>query len=110
MTTRSKKYEMASMRQAEERAETVVLEPIMRVVVTAPKEYLGSVLGDISSRRGDVVKVQDEGGDKRVICRVPLAALPAYATAIRSLTSGRGEYTMEPEGYEPVPRELIEEN
>ncbi|MCZ6794275.1 MAG: elongation factor G, partial [Planctomycetota bacterium] len=69
-----------AMRQAEERAETVVLEPIMRVVVTAPKEYLGSVLGDISSRRGDVVEVQDEGGDKRVICRVPLAALPAYAT------------------------------
>ena len=96
-----------AMRMAEEQGGTIVLEPIMRVVVTTPEVYLGPVIGDLNSRRGSVVHIDDEGQDKQIVSRVPLAELAAYATTLRSLTSGRGTYTMEPEGYEPVPESLV---
>ena len=99
---------VGAMREAEEKCGTVILEPIMRVVVTAPEDYLGAVLGDLNSRRASVSQIVDEGGDKQVSARVPLAEISKYATTLRSLTSGRGDYSMEPDGYEPVPRHIAE--
>ncbi|MBN1442384.1 MAG: elongation factor G, partial [Planctomycetes bacterium] len=97
-----------AMRQAEERAGLRLLEPIMRVVVTAVEEHTGAVVGDISSRRGTVTSIDDEGRDKRVSARIPLSELAAYATSLRNITSGRGSYTMEPAGYEEVPPQILE--
>ena len=86
----------------------VLLEPIMKIVVTTPEDYLGSVIGDLNSRSGVVEQITDEGLEKQVQARVPLRTLPAYATTLRSITSGRGNYSMEPEGYQAVPREIAE--
>jgi len=94
-------------RTAEERCGLVLLEPIMRVVVTTPEEYLGAVIGDLNSRSGVVSSIEDEGLDKQVTAFVPLRLLPAYATTLRSVTSGRGNYSMEPEGYQPVPADVV---
>jgi elongation factor G len=99
---------LQAARDAEERCGTVLLEPIMRVVVTAPQDCLGAVIGDLNSRGGIIEEINDEGLEKRVEARVPLRALPAYATTLRSITSGRGSYSMEPAGYEPVPHDLVE--
>ena len=98
-----------AMRAAEEKCALQMLEPIMRVVVTTPEEYLGSVIGDLNSRQGVVDSIEDEGLDKQVTARVPLRTLPAYATTLRSVTSGRGNYSMEPEGYQPVSPDLVKE-
>ena len=95
-------------RMAEEKCKVLLLEPIMRVDVTVPDDNLGSVLGDLNSRRGWVNNVGSEGHDKTVEAHVPLAELAEYSTTLRSITSGRGNYTMEPEGYQPVPRSIIE--
>jgi elongation factor G len=95
-------------RMAEEQCKTVLLEPIMRVDVTVPDDYLGPVLGDVNSRRGVIQDVGSEGADKVISARVPLAELAAYSTTLRSITSGRGNYTMEPEGYQPVPQSILE--
>jgi elongation factor G len=95
-------------RMAEEKCKVLLLEPIMRVEVTVPDDYLGSVLGDLNSRRGLVNNVGSEGNDKSVEAHVPLAELAAYSTTLRSITSGRGNYTMEPQGYQPVPRSVLE--
>jgi elongation factor G len=95
-------------RMAEEKCKVVLLEPIMRVEVTVPDDYLGGVLGDLNSRRGLVANVGVEGLDQIVEAHVPLSELAAYSTTLRSITSGRGNYTMEPEGYQPVPRSIIE--
>ena len=95
-------------RMAEEQCKAILLEPIMRVEVTVPDDYLGGVLGDINSRRGLVLDVGNEGQDKVIVSRVPLAELAAYSTTLRSITSGRGNYTMEPEGYQIVPQGVLE--
>ena len=95
-------------RMAEEECGTILLEPIMCLAVTVPDEHLGSVLGDLNSRRGAIADVRAEGQDRLVTAKVPLAELSAYATTLRSLTSGRGDYSMEPHGYQPVPRETLE--
>jgi elongation factor G len=95
-------------RMAEEQCKPVMLEPIMRVEVTVPDDYLGSVLGDINSRRGLIVDVGAEGQDKLIVARVPLAELAAYSTTLRSITSGRGNYSMEPEGYQVLPQSVLE--
>ncbi|HVR74146.1 MAG TPA: elongation factor G [Planctomycetota bacterium] len=95
-------------RMAEDECKVLLLEPVMQVEVTVPDDYLGSVLGDINSRRGMIVNVGEEGQDKQVVARVPLAELSAYATTLRSITSGRGNYTMEPEGYQVVPQSILE--
>jgi elongation factor G len=73
-----------------------------------PEDYLGVVLGDINSRRGIVAEMTDSNGGKVVSCRVPLAELSAYSTTLRSITSGRGDYSMEPDGYQAVPQSILE--
>jgi elongation factor G len=97
-----------SARMAEEQCGTLLLEPIMRVEITVPEEYLGPVLGDVNSRRGVIEELADSGGVKLVRVRIPLAELSAYSTTLRSITSGRGDYSMEPSGYQEVPRSLAE--
>ena len=76
--------------------------------VTVPDEYLSPVLGDVNSRREMIEEVSNEDQDKLIAARVPLAELSAYSTTLRSITSGRGNYSMEPEGYQVVPQSIIE--
>lgn len=95
-----------SAREAEESCGLTLLEPVMRVVVTTPEDYLGSVIGDLNSRAGIIAQIGDEGQDKQVEARVPLRNLSAYATGLRSLTSGRGNYSMEPDGYQVVSEDV----
>ena len=98
-----------SAREAEESCGLTLLEPVMRVVVTTPEDYLGAVIGDLNSRAGIIAQIGDEGKDKQVEARVPLRNLSAYATGLRSLTSGRGDYSMEPDGYQVVSEEVAAE-
>ena len=87
---------------------TVLLEPIMKIEVEAPENYTGDVIGDLSSRRGmveDMINKPD--GINSVRGRVPLAEMFQYSTRLRSLTQGRGHYTMEPDSYQPVPESLV---
>lgn len=86
----------------------VLLEPIMKVEVTMPEEYMGDVIGDINSRRGRIEGMDDLGGGKIVRGYVPLAEMFGYATDLRSRTQGRGNYSMFFEKYEPVPKNIQE--
>ena len=95
-------------KEAMAKAEPVLLEPIMRVEVTMPEEYMGDVIGDINSRRGRVSGMDDIGGGKMVRGYVPLSEMFGYATDLRSKTQGRGNYSMFFEKYEPVPRNVQE--
>ncbi|HPT65757.1 MAG TPA: elongation factor G [Candidatus Woesebacteria bacterium] len=89
-------------------AKPLVLEPIMKFEVAAPSEFLGTVIGDLSSRRGQINGTEDSHGFTTVHAFVPLEAVGGYATVIRSLTQGRGSFYMEPCRYDPVPRDIQE--
>ena len=93
-------------KEAMKKAEPVLLEPIMKVEVTMPEEYMGDVIGDINSRRGRIEGMEDVGNGKQVIGYVPLSAMFGYATDLRSRTQGRGNYSMFFERYEPVPKNV----
>ena len=86
----------------------VLLEPIMKVEVTMPEEYMGDVIGDINSRRGRIEGMEDIGGGKMVKAYVPLSEMFGYSTDLRSKTQGRGNYSMFFEKYEPVPKNVQE--
>ena len=86
----------------------ILLEPIMRVEVTTPEDYMGDVIGDINSRRGRIEGMDDIGGGKMIRGFVPLAEMFGYATDLRSRTQGRGNYSMFFEKYEPVPKSVQE--
>ncbi len=90
-------------------ADPVLLEPIMKVEVVTPEEFMGEVMGDLNSRRGKIEKMSDRGNMKVVDAQVPLAEMFGYATSLRSMTSGRGTFTMEPDHYEEVPKNITEE-
>ena len=93
-------------KEAMRKAEPVLLEPIMKVEVTMPEEYMGDVIGDINSRRGRIESMEDIGGGKQVNGYVPLSEMFGYATDLRSRTQGRGNYSMFFERYEPVPKNI----
>ena len=93
---------------AMEKAAPTLLEPIMKVEVTMPEEYMGDVIGDINSRRGRVTGMEDIPSGKQVNAFVPLAEMFGYATDLRSMTQGRGNYSMFFERYEPVPKNVAE--
>ncbi|MBX9737330.1 MAG: elongation factor G [Phycisphaerales bacterium] len=95
--------------EAVQKAGPVLLEPVMKVVVTVPEEYFGSVTGDISSRRGMIVEQEDRGVVKLVTCEVPLSEMFGYTTQLRSLSQGRASNTMEFLEYRAMPRNLQEE-
>ena len=90
------------------KADPVLLEPIMKVDVTVPEEYMGDVIGDLNSRRGRIEGMDAEGTTQEIHAMVPLSEMFGYATALRSRTQGRGVYTMQPEHYEPVPKSIQE--
>ncbi len=95
-------------KEAMKKAGPVLLEPIMKVEVTMPEEYMGDVIGDINSRRGRIEGMEDIGGGKMVKGYVPLAEMFGYATDLRSKTQGRGNYSMFFEKYEQVPKSVQE--
>ncbi len=95
-------------KEAMRKADPVLLEPIMKVEVTMPEEYMGDVIGDINSRRGRIEGMDDIGGGKIVRGFVPLAEMFGYSTDLRSKTQGRGNYSMFFEKYEPVPKSIQE--
>jgi elongation factor G len=97
------------VKEAIKKAEPVLLEPIMRVQVVTPKEYLGDVIGDLSARRGRVDGVEPKGELQIVNAKVPLAELFGYATALRSITQGRANYTMQFSHYQEVPPNIAKE-
>jgi elongation factor G len=86
----------------------VLLEPIMDIEITIPDEFLGDIIGDLNSRRGKIESIKPRGNVKAVRGLVPLAEMFGYATALRSLTQGRGIYIMEPAYYAEVPQFLAE--
>ena len=96
-----------AFKDAMKKADPVLLEPIMKVEVTMPEEYMGDVIGDINSRRGRIEGMDDVGGGKIVRGFVPLAEMFGYATDLRSKTQGRGNYSMFFEKYEPVPKSVM---
>ncbi len=95
-------------KEAMKKANPVLLEPIMKVEVTMPEEYMGDVIGDINSRRGRIEGMEDIGGGKMVKGYVPLAEMFGYSTDLRSKTQGRGNYSMFFEKYEQVPKSVQE--
>jgi elongation factor G len=98
-----------AFKEACRKAKPVILEPIMRVNVIVPDDYMGAVIGDISSRRGNIEGQDIENGTARVRAFVPLSEMFGYATDLRSFTQGRGQYTMEPSHYLELPKSLQEE-
>ncbi len=95
-------------KEAMKKAEPSLLEPIMKVEVTMPEEYMGDVIGDINSRRGRIEGMDDVGNGKIVRGFVPLAEMFGYSTDLRSKTQGRGNYSMFFEKYEPAPKSIVE--
>ena len=90
------------------KADPVLLEPIMKVDVTVPEDYMGDVIGDLNSRRGRIEGMDHNGTTEEIHAMVPLSEMFGYSTALRSRTQGRGVYTMQPEHYEPVPKSIQE--
>lgn len=97
-----------AFKEAMQKASPVLLEPIMKVTVTVPDEYIGDVLGDITSRRGLVQGTEARMGATDIIANVPLSTMFGYATDLRSKTQGRGQFVMEPSHYMPIPKSISE--
>ena len=98
-----------AFKEAMRKSDPKLLEPIMKVEITIPEEYLGDVMGDVSSRRGRIEGMDDQSGAKIVHAYVPLAEMFGYSTALRSTTQGRGTYSMEVHHYEAVPKSIQDE-
>ena len=98
-----------AFKEAMRKANPVLLEPIMSVTVTFPEEYMGDVMGDLSSRRGQIRGMDDNYGAKEIKAFVPLSEMFGYASDLRSKTQGRGNYVMEPSHYVEVPKSIAEE-
>jgi len=97
-----------ALKDAMRRADPVLLEPIMKVDVTVPEEYMGDVIGDITSRRGHMEGMEARSSVQIIHANVPLAEMFGYATDLRSKTQGRGVFVMEVHHYEPVPKAIQE--
>ena len=97
-----------AFKEAMRKADPVILEPIMKVCVIVPEEYMGDVIGDLNSRRGQIRGFEDRPGAKQIDAFVPLSEMFGYATDLRSKTQGRGQYTMEPSHYIELPKSLQE--
>jgi len=98
-----------ALKEAAKKAGAVILEPIMRVEVTVPESFLGDVIGDLNSRRARIREFEPRGNLQIIKAHVPLAEMFGYATAIRTITSGRGSFSMEPDHFEQVPKTVQEE-
>lgn len=98
-----------ALQEAAKRAKPIILEPIMKVQTIIPLEFLGDVSGDLNSKRGRIESMDDREGTKVIDVKVPLSEMFGYATKLRSLTQGRGSFTMEFGSYEPVPKNIEQE-
>jgi elongation factor G len=98
-----------AFKKAAEKAEPLLLEPVMEVEVVTPQEFMGDVIGDLSARRGKILNMENRAGAQVIEARVPLATMFGYATKLRSITQGRATYTMQFGAYEPVPQTVREE-
>ncbi len=97
-----------AIKEACRKADPVLLEPIMKVSVTVPEDYLGDIIGSISARRGRIEGMEDVAGNKLIVASCPLAEMFGYTTTLRSMTQGRGSFIMEPSHYEEVPKNVQE--
>ena len=97
-----------ALKDAMRKADPVLMEPIMKVVVIVPDEYMGDVIGDLNSRRGMILGMDAVPGAQQINSEVPLSEMFGYATDMRSKTQGRGQYTMEPAHYSEVPKSVSE--
>ena len=97
-----------AFKEAMRKADPVLTEPIMKVVVTVPEDYMGDVIGDLNSRRGAIQSMEARTGAQEIIAHVPLSEMFGYATDLRSKTQGRGVYSMEPSHYTEVPKSVSE--
>ena len=97
-----------AFKEACQKADPVILEPIMKVTITVPEEYMGDVIGDLNSRRGQIQGFEARSGAQQIDAFVPLAEMFGYATDLRSRTQGRGQYTMEPSHYIEIPKSIQE--
>jgi len=98
-----------AFKEAASKAKPVLLEPIMKVEVIVPEEYMGEVIGDLNARRGKIQSITERKNAKVIDALVPLAEMFGYATTLRSLTQGRGTFTMQFSHYEEVPQNVAQE-
>jgi elongation factor G len=98
-----------AFKEAAQKADPVLLEPIMSVEVVVPDEYMGDVIGDLNARRGKIRGMEDRAGAKVVVAHVPLAEMFGYATDLRSRTQGRATFSMQFDFYDEVPAQKQEE-
>ena len=97
-----------AFKEAMKKCDPVIMEPIMKVNVIVPDEYMGNVIGDLNSRRGQITNQESQDGTARVTAMVPLSEMFGYATDLRSKTQGRGQYSMEPDEYQQVPKSVAD--
>ncbi len=105
-------FKMAAIfafKDACQKASPVLLEPVMKVEVTTPEEYMGNIIGDLNAKRGQIEEMTDRGNAKVVLAKVPLAEMFGYATSLRSMSQGRANYSMEFSHYNEVPRNILEQ-
>ncbi len=98
-----------AFKEACQKAQPVILEPIMKVSIIVPEEYMGDVIGDVSARRGNILGMTARNGSQQIDANVPLSSMFGYATDLRSRTQGRGQYAMEPSHYIELPKSLQDE-
>jgi len=98
-----------ALKEATRKAKAVLLEPMMKVEVVVPEEYMGSVTGDLHSRRGRVESTENRLGSTIIQCRVPLSEMFGYSTDLRSMTQGRATYSMHFSHYDEAPKSVSEE-
>ena len=98
-----------AFKEAMRKADPVLMEPIMKVSVIVPDDYMGDVIGDVTARRGSILGMEPRNGATQIDAHVPLSNMFGYATDLRSRTQGRGQYTMEPSHYEEIPKSIASE-
>ena len=97
-----------AFKDAMQKAAPVLMEPIMKVSIIVPDDYLGDVYGDVNSRRGSIIDTETRTGATQINANIPLSNMFGYATDLRSKTQGRGQYVMEPSHYSQVPKSIAE--
>ena len=97
-----------AFKEAARKADPVLLEPVMKVEVGGPEDYMGDIIGNLNSRRGRVEGMEDRAGAKVIHAMVPLSEMFAYSNDLRSRTQGRGQFTMQFDHYEEVPKNIAE--
>ncbi len=97
-----------AFKEGARKGKSVILEPIMKVEITVPEEYMGDVIGDVNSRRGRMEGMETRNGSQIIRGYIPLSEMFGYATDLRSKTQGRGTYAMEPSHYEEVPKSILD--